>query len=64
MKTENVKAALTGAAQALHTAARAHKTAEAQHRRQARALSRQLDLLRRVAESYGIDIHIDTDPRQ
>lgn len=48
------------AAQALYSAARAHKREAAHHRRQARELMRQLDELRRDLESHGITLTIDT----
>lgn len=55
---------LARAAQTIYDAARAHKRAEAQHRRQARDLMRQLDQLRRELASRGIQLEIDTAPKE
>jgi hypothetical protein len=49
-------------AQELHASARAHKKAEFHHRKQARALMRQLDELRRECAARGITLEIDTEP--
>lgn len=56
MKPDRVTAAL--AAQALHSAARAHKREEAHHRRQARTLMRQLEQLRADCARHGITLDI------
>lgn len=60
----DVTAALQGAAQALHSSARSHKEAEFRHRKQARALRRQLDELRQTLAVYGITLaeSIDASP--
>lgn len=64
MNGDTVTAALEGAAQTLHAAARAHKRSEAQHRRQARDLMRRFDELRAALAERGIDLLIDTDPQE
>lgn len=53
-------AALQRAAQALDASARSHKEAEFRHRKQARALRRQLDELRQTLAGYGITLTNDT----
>jgi hypothetical protein len=55
-----VTAALSRAAQTLYSEARAHKRAEAQNRRRARDLMRQLDELRAECRARGIHLTIDT----
>lgn len=61
MDADRVTATLiVGAAQTIHSAARAHKQAEAQHRRQARQLMRQLDQLRAECAAHGIAFEIET----
>lgn len=60
MAPNPARAALDRAAEALQQSARSHKRAEQQHRRQARNLMRDLDQLRTVAASFGIELQIDT----
>lgn len=59
MPADRVTVALTSAAQTLHAAARDHKLAEGQHRKQARRLMRQYDELRLELAARGIELQLD-----
>lgn len=61
---EGTGPALVNAAQAIYAAARAHKSSEIHHRRQARNLMRNLDELRREAARHGIQIEIGKAPNR
>lgn len=52
------------AATALRDSARMHKRSESHHRRQARTLQRRLDALRAFCDEHGIELHIDTAPKE
>ena len=52
--------ALSDAAQRLANDAKAHKRAEAEHRRRARAARRKLDAIRAFCDQHGIELIIDT----
>ena len=56
-------AALQDKAEALLKAARTHKKAEFQHRKQARELMRRLAVLQRVCVEHGIELETSTDPQ-
>lgn len=62
MKPDRVIAAT--AAQALYSAARAHKRQEAHHRRQARALMQKVEQLRADLAAYGITLILDDTARE
>ena len=61
MTASRVTAALNRAAETLHAEARAHKRAEAQHRRRARDLMRQLEQLRIEAAASGITLTVTAE---
>ena len=56
--------ALTEAAQRLANDAKAHKRAEAEHRRRARSARRQLDAIKTFCAEAGIELIIDTHTGQ
>jgi hypothetical protein len=54
---------ITAAAEAIHASARAHKRAEAAHKREARRLMQALSLLRGEAARLGIRLEITETPQ-